>query len=314
LTDEARIQLIVGLGNPGEDYLGSRHNIGFSVVDALVRRHAATQWKMAETHRETVIRVDGHDIVLACPLTFMNRSGLAVQALIDGAGCRLAEVLVIVDDIDLELGRLRFRRKGGPGTHNGLRSICEVVGVDFPRLRVGVRGSDVWTDLAAYVLSPFPESEVPLVDRVVSQCATAVETAVVSGVVEAMNRFNGLRVEVPEDRVVDEKADGAWADARPSRLAEWVEVDGNVVIECLRPSGWGLKKLTEWFRWWMGPQRIRLDAIGSAIWRRLDGSMTLGQVVEELAETMGDNGEHLANRVDLFVRTLVGQGLLRIDE
>jgi PTH1 family peptidyl-tRNA hydrolase len=314
LSDDGRIQLIVGLGNPGEDYLGSRHNIGFSVVDNLARRHAASAWKTGETHRETAVRIGGRMVVLACPLTFMNRSGLAVKALIDGAGCRPAEVLVIVDDIDLELGRLRFRRKGGPGTHNGLRSICEAVGVDFARLRVGVRGSDVWTDLAAYVLSPFPEAEVPLVDRVVSQCSEAVEIAVESGIPEAMNRFNGLRIEAQEDTVGEEEAGGTWADARPRRLAEWVEVDGNVVIECLRPSGRGLRNVPEWFRWWMGPQRIRLDAIGSAIWRHLDGRTTLGMIVEELAETMEDDGEHLANRIDLFVRTLVGQGLLRIDE
>ncbi len=312
MKTDPKIQLVVGLGNPGEEYRGSRHNIGFAVVEALAERHGAGNWRTEATYRDVVAEIGGRPIVLAKPSTFMNRSGQAVNALIESSGLTPPEVLVVVDDIDLALGRLRFRRDGGPGTHNGLRDICSKIGERFPRLRVGVRGADVWTDLAAYVLSPFPEDEGPLVGRVVSHCADSVETAVNFDLQTAMNRFNGVRVEGRE--VQDPSAGQSWtlAGVCPERLAQWVEVDGAVVVECLRPTVRGLKSLGVWFQWWTGPQRIRLDEIGSAVWLRLDGRVSLGQVAEALSEEMPDDREHLVGRIDLFVRTLASQGVLRL--
>ena len=313
MDKDPKIQLVVGLGNPGEEYRGSRHNIGFDVIEALAERFGAGEGHIEATHRETVAQIGGRPVVLAQPSTFMNRSGQAVTALIAHSGLTPAEVLVVVDDVDLALGRLRFRRNGGPGTHNGLKDICSQVGEGFPRLRVGVRGADVWTDLAAYVLSPFPEDERPLVGRVISHCVDSVETAVNVDLQTAMNRFNGIRVE--GQRVQDSPPAPAWplAEVCPQRLAKWVEDDGTVVVECLRPTVRGLKGLGAWFQWWTGPQRIRLDSVGSAVWLRLDGQESLGQVAEALSEERPDDREHLVTRIDLFVRTLASQGVLRLE-
>ncbi len=313
MNKDPQIQMVVGLGNPGKEYRGSRHNIGFAVVEALAERHETGDWRTEVTHREKSAKVGGRQVVLAQPSTFMNRSGQAINALIERSGLTPAEVLVVVDDIDLDLGRLRFRRQGGPGTHNGLRDICSMVGERFPRLRVGVRGGDVWADLAAYVLSPFPEDEELLVERVVSHCADSVETAVNIDVQTAMNRFNGVRVQ--DQEVQGPPPAGPWplAEVCPQRLAQWVDDDGAVVVECLRPTVRGLKSLGAWFQWWIGPQRIRLDPVGSAVWLRLDGRVSLGEVAEILSEEMPDDREHLVGRIDLFVRTLASQGVLLLE-
>ncbi len=312
LNDSPKIQLVVGLGNPGEQYRGSRHNIGFAVVDAIAQQFGADVWRSSETERETAVEIGGRSVVLAQPLTFMNRSGQVVGPLVDRLGLTPSEILVIVDDIDLALGRLRFRRAGGPGTHNGLRDICSEIGEGYPRLRVGVLGGDIPNDLAAYVLSPFPEDQDSLVNAVISKCVESVETAISRDLQTAMNRFNGIRVEHKD--VEENLPEALWplTEVCPQRLAQWVEVEGVVVVECVRPTIRGLKGLGSWLRWWMGPQRIRLDPVGTAIWRQLDGQMNLGRVVEALSEDMPDDREHLVTRVDLFVRTLASQGVLRL--
>ncbi len=306
------IQLIVGLGNPGEDYRGSRHNIGFAVVEALARHHSAGEWRILSTHREVVAEIGGRPIVLACPSTFMNRSGQAVSALIERSGLTPHEVLVVVDDVDLRLGRMRLRPRGGPGTHNGLRDISEAVGDAYPRLRVGVGGADAGTDLAAYVLSPFRDTERAMVERVVEQAVDAVEVAVSEGVGPAMNRFNGLVVDDPQ--LEDPVARKIWdlGSLTPERTAEWCVVEDVVVVECPRPGGRGPKYWGAWCRWWTGPQRIRLDPIGSTAWRRMDGAITLGTIVDAMAAEMPEDRERLVARLDLFVRTLASQGLLRL--
>lgn len=313
MQKEPEIQLIVGLGNPGEDYRGSRHNIGFAVVEALARRHATGEWRTEGTHREVTAEIGGRPVVLACPLTFMNRSGQAVSLLTERDDVTPHQALVVVDDVDLGLGRMRLRRRGGAGTHNGLRNISEFIGDDYPRLRVGVGGADAGTDLAAYVLSPFPESEKAMVERVVEQAMAAVEVAVTEDVGVAMNRFNGLVVADPHSE--DQADEKTWELEllRPIQTTEWCVVDDVVVVECPRPRGRGPKSWGDWCRWWTGPHRIRLDPIGSAAWHRMDGSTTLGAIVDAMAVEMPDDREHLVARLDLFVRTLVSQGLLNVE-
>jgi len=312
VVETHEIQLIVGLGNPGPEYEGSRHNIGFTVVEALAQRHSTGAWLAEKTHRELVAEIDGCPVVLACPSTFMNRSGQAVSALTERSGLMPSQVLVVVDDIDLRLGRMRLRSRGGPGTHNGLRDISELIGDDYPRLRVGVGGADAGTDLAAYVLSPFPDTEKPMVERVVEKAVDAVEVAVSEGVGPAMNRFNGVVVDDPQ--VDDPTVGKIWelGSLIPSRTAEWCEVEDIVIVECPRPGGRGLRYWGAWCRWWTGPQRIRLDPIGSTAWRRMDGATTLGTIVDAMAAEMPDDREQLVARLDLFVRTLASQGLLRL--
>lgn len=313
MDKQSEIQLIVGLGNPGEQYQGSRHNIGFAVLQALGDRYAVDQWSEERTHLEATVEIGGRPVVLACPSTFMNRSGQAVKALVDRIGLTPAEVLVVVDDVDLALGRMRIRPKGGAGTHNGLRDICETVGDRFPRLRIGVGGAVPGSDLAAYVLSAFPDSEMQMVSRVVDQAADALEVAVNEGVNPAMNRFNGMVVEEIDDQSPPVQKIWKRSQLIPIRLASWISVDQVIIVECPRPEGRGWQHWTQWFRWWMGPQRIRLDEVGGAVWGRMDGVTALGEIADALADEMPDDREHLIARIDLFVQTLASQGLLRLE-
>ncbi|MCU0305654.1 MAG: aminoacyl-tRNA hydrolase [Thermoanaerobaculales bacterium] len=189
------IQLVLGLGNPGPRYVETRHNIGFRVVDELVRRHGDGD---RQHHRLCdLATVDlGGGVLVARPLTYMNRSGDALAWLLDRLLVEPDETLVVVDDIDLPLGRLRLRSRGGPGTHNGLRHLVEVVGAGFPRLRVGVRGDRPWLDLADWVTSPFEDDERAAAALAVGRAADAVETVVRVGLDAAMAEVN--RVETPE--------------------------------------------------------------------------------------------------------------------
>jgi len=183
------VELVVGLGNPGAEYVATRHNVGFRVVDELARRSGAASWQRRGS--SLVIGVErGRPVVLAKPQTYMNRSGVAVLALATAIGVVPASILVVADDVDLPLGRLRLRRTGGPGTHNGLRDVVDAVGTGFPRLRVGVRGERPWDDLADYVLAPFETDEQSAVDAVVARAADAVEATLREGLGPAMNRFN----------------------------------------------------------------------------------------------------------------------------
>ncbi len=138
------IEVVLGLGNPGHEYAGTRHNIGFRVVDELARRHGLHDWLQRPSCELAVITARERGwVVLGRPLTYMNRSGVAGRWLVDELGVSPESMLVVVDDIDLPLGSIRLRTSGGPGTHNGLRHLCDTLGNRFPRLRVGVRGADL---------------------------------------------------------------------------------------------------------------------------------------------------------------------------
>jgi len=182
------MKAIVGLGNPGDEYTGTRHNVGFEVVNALAERWNAKlrKWKSIAD----VAVVKDRAVVLVEPRTFMNHSGQAVQAVMAFYKILPADVLVIVDEAQLPLGKLRLRPFGSAGGHNGLKSVIEHVGPEFPRLRIGVdRGHPEW-DLSDRVLSKFPPSERDVVDRAIARAADAVETYVTDGLHLAMNRFN----------------------------------------------------------------------------------------------------------------------------
>ena len=187
------MRFVVGLGNPGERYRRTRHNVGFMVVDALVARAGG-----GKGHEEALAQVAGarlfgeEPLLLAKPLTFMNRSGAAVDRLLADHAGTPQDLLVVVDDVALELGRLRVRERGSHGGHNGLRSIIEALGSEeFARVRVGIRKGDVAGDLAEYVLDAFPAEDVLVVREAVERAADAVECVLREGTVVAMNRFNG---------------------------------------------------------------------------------------------------------------------------
>ncbi|HEX9269005.1 MAG TPA: aminoacyl-tRNA hydrolase [Candidatus Limnocylindria bacterium] len=186
-------KIVVGLGNPGDGYAATRHNVGFAVANRLAKRARLEFATKAADSRIAEGSVGGVRLAIARPQTFMNDSGRAVRKLLDRYRLEPADLFVIYDDIDLPLGKLRLRIAGGPGTHNGMRSIVGAVGDGFPRLRVGVAPVDARTelpDLAGYVLTPFTADERGLVERTVDRAAEAAELAV-RDMPRAMNVFNG---------------------------------------------------------------------------------------------------------------------------
>lgn len=192
------IAAVFGLGNPGPEYARSRHNIGFRVVDELARRWRAGEF--AHRYRALIARRGGgRPLLLVKPQTFMNLSGDALRLLCDGESLVPDQCLVVVDDVELPLGQLRLRQAGGAGTHNGLRSLVERVGENFPRLRIGVAGESPWRDLAEYVLAPFEPSEAEVVEESVVRAADCVEMALHAGLARAATRFNRSAAPTPEE-------------------------------------------------------------------------------------------------------------------
>jgi PTH1 family peptidyl-tRNA hydrolase len=181
------VDLVLGLGNPGARYAETRHNVGFRVADGLVQRIDPGRW---DRFPLCELRMLAGGLIIAKPLTYMNRSGEALGWLLERFAIEPAAALVVVDDLDLPLGRLRLRMRGGPGTHNGLRDLCRVVGPDYPRLRVGVRGERMADDLAAWVTSPFGEDELDTAERAIVRATDAVEAVLTDGLESAMNEFN----------------------------------------------------------------------------------------------------------------------------
>lgn len=183
------MKLIVGLGNPGRQYDGTRHNIGFDVVEALAGRLHA-EWMAAPRGIEALIAKAG-GVMLAKPLTFMNLSGTAVVGLLQFYKVGVEDLLVVVDDVHLELGRLRTRVTGSAGGHNGLKSISGSLATqDFSRLRVGVGRGDARRDLADHVLSTFDRAERGNVEEAIGRAADAAELFVAEGIGSVMNRYN----------------------------------------------------------------------------------------------------------------------------
>ncbi len=183
--------LIVGLGNPGLEYSATRHNLGFWCVDRLAEKHRLRF--NAKRAQSVVARgtVAGQDAALAKPQTYMNLSGKAVRGLLMGWGVPTKALLVVYDDVDLEPGMIRLRARGGPGTHNGMRSIVDELRTeDFPRLRIGIGTAPPGRNLADYVLDhPTPE-ELPKLREAVDRAVEAIEVFVHRGAPAAMNQFN----------------------------------------------------------------------------------------------------------------------------
>ena len=185
------MKAIVGLGNPGAQYKGTRHNVGFAVVDELARRASvAFESAPAEALMARWRRSD-EPVILVKPLTFMNLSGQAVGELARYFKIDPADLLVIVDEVQLPLGKLRARARGSAGGHNGLKSMIAHVGDEFGRLRLGVGRGDARRDLADHVLTRFDKDEAAEVDRMITRAAEAADTFITSGIAAVMNQYNG---------------------------------------------------------------------------------------------------------------------------
>ncbi|HCP91029.1 MAG TPA: aminoacyl-tRNA hydrolase [Spartobacteria bacterium] len=182
-----RIRLVAGLGNPGPEYASTRHNVGFLVVDRLAEQFGST-WERS-TKWDAVVTKYG-EVFLLKPMSFMNRSGHPLFAVAQFYKIDPAEILVVLDDFALPLGRVRLRAGGSPGGHNGLESIMVQFGTEeIPRLRIGI-GAAPSAGSVDYVLSRFFEEEKPLVRSTIDRAAEAVKCAIDNGLVSAMNTFN----------------------------------------------------------------------------------------------------------------------------
>ena len=185
-------KLVVGLGNPGDGYANTRHNVGFAVASRLAKRARAEFGIKAADSRIAEGSLGDIKIAIARPQTFMNDSGIAVKKLLDRYRLEPSDVIVVFDEVDLPLGMIRIKLSGGPGTHNGMRSVVRAIGEGFPRVRVGVAPAQPREvpDLAEYVLSPFDQDENALAEKSMDRAAEAVEVAL-RDVARAMNQFNG---------------------------------------------------------------------------------------------------------------------------
>lgn len=185
--------LVVGLGNPGKEYDGTRHNIGFEAIDYISKKYNidVNRTKFKGVFGEGFI--NGNKVVLLKPTTYMNLSGESIREAINFYKLEKEEVIVIYDDISLEVGKLRIREKGSAGGHNGIKSIIANMSTDiFPRIKIGV--GQPKGDLVSHVLGKFSKEEVQDLNEVIEASARAVEIMIKDGTKEAMNELNGFKL------------------------------------------------------------------------------------------------------------------------
>jgi len=188
--------LIVGLGNPGNEYAHIRHNIGFDVVNAFVIKHEGS-FKMERLAYVAEVKWKGKKFVCICPTTYMNLSGKAVKYWMDKESIPIENILVIVDEVALPLNKLRVRPTGSDGGHNGLKSIHECLGTtQYPRLRFGIGNNYPRGMQADYVLDKWHGEEEPIVKLKIDKAVEVIETFAVAGITTAMNQVNNKQFSV----------------------------------------------------------------------------------------------------------------------
>lgn len=184
------MKIIVGLGNPGLEYQDTRHNVGWHVLNLLAGRHGLARGRVRFRSRTADGLVAREKVLLLWPRTYVNASGEAVGPAVHWYQAGLSDLLVVCDDFHLALGKVRIRRQGSSGGHNGLESITQHLGTDaYPRLRVGIGAEDQTHD-KDFVLSRFDSDERPCIEEAVERAASAVEFWIEAGIEESMNRFN----------------------------------------------------------------------------------------------------------------------------
>lgn len=183
--------VLCGLGNPGQKYRATRHNLGFRLADFFAERYGGKWSRARGGYHSSAVRVGTENVLLVKPHTYMNLSGEALAALDEDGLVVIERLLVVCDDTALPTGQIRLRRGGGDGGHNGLKSIIYHLNTErFPRLRLGCGPVPELTDPADYVLAPFPDEEIRLVEDMIREAAKCVETWLRDGIDAAMNRFN----------------------------------------------------------------------------------------------------------------------------
>lgn len=192
-TESTHRWLIAGLGNPGPGYARSRHNLGFQVLDKLAERHGAT-FARGRSHAHLAdATIAGQRVILAKPQTWMNLSGESVQPLLHWYKLPPARLIVVYDELDLPLGRIRIRERGSAGGHNGVASVIQRLGTNaFPRVRIGIERPPPGPEQINYVLGRFRKEEEEPIEAARERAADAVEAIVKDGVVQAMNLYNAV--------------------------------------------------------------------------------------------------------------------------
>ena len=187
----ASLRLVAALGNPGRQYRDTRHNVGFMVASEILRRWRGGAERTEDRAIVASARIGGEAVLVVQPQTFMNLSGDAVEAVARRHGVETQEMLLVYDDADLPIGRIRIRTGGGAGGHRGVASIIDRLGTDrIMRIRLGIGRSEDEDDLADRVLSPFTRDEMPAVRTMIEEAAEAVGMIAHEGIAAAMNRFN----------------------------------------------------------------------------------------------------------------------------
>ena len=185
------MKIVAGLGNPGREYRGTRHNVGFEVVDLLATRHGVGFEAAPADAVQAKWRTNGDVVLLVKTLTFMNLSGPAIAELARYYRVSLTDLLIVSDDVNLPLGRLRLRSGGSEGGHNGLRSVADALGTaDYPRLRIGVGRGDARRDLADHVLARFERDEQSGIEGAIARAADAVDAWTDQAFETVMNAYN----------------------------------------------------------------------------------------------------------------------------
>ncbi len=185
------MKVIAGLGNPGKDYVMTRHNVGFMAVDKIVEKLnlGISKSKFNAVYWET--QIDGEKVIILKPMTYMNDSGLAIRDIMNFYKVDPEDLLVIYDDIDIDFSDVRIRKKGSSGTHNGMKSIIyHIVSDEFSRIRIGVGKKHQGQDLAKFVLSRFSEEEMVDINNSVDLAADAAISFVKNGIENTMNHYN----------------------------------------------------------------------------------------------------------------------------
>lgn len=193
---EDNIWLIVGLGNPGKNYIGTRHNVGYGVIDYLAQKHNISMRKEKFKSLYGEKNIFSKKCIFLKPLTYMNLSGEAVIDAVNYFKINPANIIVLVDDIDIPFGTIKIKKKGSSGTHNGLKSIIyQLESENFPRVKISVGKCPSYMDLKDFVLSGFSSSERKILDKEIEMASDAIEEILKFNVDKAMNKFNGVIIE-----------------------------------------------------------------------------------------------------------------------
>ena len=181
--------LIVGLGNPEEDYSNTRHNMGFDAVNKIAKEYNIEINKKKFKGLYGIGQIEEEKVILLKPQTFMNLSGESIKEIVDFYKIENNNIIVIYDDMDIDLGIIKIRKKGNPGSHNGMKSVVKYLGTEFPRIRVGIGKPDD-DDFIKYVIGPIPEEEKEILDKSTSLAKDAAIAIIKQAVDNAMNKFN----------------------------------------------------------------------------------------------------------------------------